>query len=62
MRWPRRQREPDPADEALAEARAQRKEARERREEIKSIADRLREIREANHFAESIRRALGEGS
>lgn len=62
MRWPWRHRDPGPADEALAESREQREEAQARREEIKSIADTLREIRRANHFAESIRRALGEGS
>lgn len=61
MRWPW-QRKPDQADEALAEARREREEARERRKEVKSIASQLRDIREANHFAESIRRALGEGS
>jgi hypothetical protein len=60
MRWPWR-RKPDSADEALAEARRQREEAQERRAEVESIANRLRKIREANHFAESIRRALGEG-
>jgi hypothetical protein len=61
MRWPWR-RKPDPADEALAEARAQREETQQRREEVRSIAEDLREIRRRNHFAESIRRALGEGS
>jgi hypothetical protein len=62
MRWPWRHHNSDSADEALAEARREREEAQARREEVKSIAARLRDLREANHFAESIRRALGEGS
>ena len=63
MHWPwRRHRHPGSADEALAEARREREEARARRSEVKSIASQLRDMREANHFAESIRRALGEGS
>lgn len=60
MHW-WRWRKPNPADEALAESRRERQAARKRGEEIKSIASQLRNLREANHFAESIRRALGEG-
>lgn len=60
MRWWKR-RGRHRADEALEEARKERKEANERGEEIKTIASRLRAIRDENHFAENIRRALGEG-
>jgi hypothetical protein len=60
MHWPWNKRERTPADEALAEARAERKVAHERGREITVLVDRLREIRAANHFAENIRRALGE--
>ena len=59
MRWWRK-REPDRADEALAKAQRERKSAEARGNEIRSISDRLKEIRDANHFAESIRRALGD--
>ena len=46
------------ADEALAEAQEKRKAAEARRRETRSIARQLREIRDENHFAENIRRAL----
>jgi hypothetical protein len=55
-----RKRRPDPADVALAEAREERRATEERGAEVRSITGRLKEIRDANHFAESIRRALGE--
>lgn len=55
-----RKRRPDPADAALAEAREERRATEERGVEVRSISGRLREMRDANHFAESIRKALGE--
>lgn len=60
MRWPWNKKKHTPADEALAEARAERKVAHERSQEITTIVDRLREIRAANHFADNIRCALRE--
>jgi hypothetical protein len=60
MRWPWKRRGPDSADEALEDTRKEREAAQARGEEIRSIAIRLRQIRETNHLAESIRRALGE--
>jgi hypothetical protein len=59
MRWRLRRR--SQADEALAESKKELKAAEARRHETRSIARQLREIRDANHFAENIRRALGEG-
>lgn len=63
MRWPwRRHREcNDRADKALEESREQRKAAEREGVEIRTLAEQLRRIREANHFADSIRNALGEG-
>lgn len=61
MRWPWWKRDADGADEALEDTRKEREAAQARGEEIKSIASRLRQIRDENHFAENIRRALGEG-
>lgn len=58
MRWPWKHR--GHANEALEEAQKERKEAEARGEEIQTIASRLRQIRKENHFAENIRRALGE--
>jgi hypothetical protein len=59
LRWWRKRR-PDPADAALAEAREERRATERRGVEVRSITGRLKEMRDANHFAESIRRALGE--
>jgi hypothetical protein len=59
MRWWRR-RSHDQAEKALEEAQKERKAAEDRRHETRSIARQLREIRDANHFAENIRRALGD--
>ena len=59
MWWRRKRR--NRADEALAESQKERKAAEARRRETRSIARQLKEIRDANHFAENIRRALGEG-
>lgn len=61
MRWPWRRRESDRADQALAQSREQLEQAQRQRDEVRRLAERLRDLREANHFAESIRRALGEG-
>jgi hypothetical protein len=62
MRWPWQRPQPEnPADLALAESTHQREAAEQRREEVTRLADKLRRIREANHFADSIRDALGEG-
>lgn len=60
MRWRWWRRGPSPADVALKEAQDEKKAAQDRHAEIRSVAARLREIRDANHFAESIRRALGD--
>jgi hypothetical protein len=58
MRWSWRRRNGHRADEALAESREQRAAAQAQRAEVEGIADRLKRMREANHFAESVRRAL----
>jgi len=62
MRWPWQRRGTDSAEEALEDTRKEREAVQARGEEIRTIASRLRQIREANHLAESIRRALGESS
>lgn len=59
MRWWRKRR-PDPAGEALAEARQAREAAKERGERLSSIAAYLRETRKVNHLAEHVRNALGD--
>ena len=59
MRWRLKRR--SRADEALAESKKEREAVEARRHETRSIARQLREIRDANHFAENIRRALGDG-
>jgi hypothetical protein len=59
LRWLWKHR-PDSADVALAEAREERRATEARGVEVRSVTGRLREMRDANHFAESIRRALGE--
>lgn len=62
MRWPwQRPRPVDRADAAIAESTEQRRTAEERSEEVSRLAAKLRKIRESNHFADSIRDALGEG-
>jgi hypothetical protein len=62
MRWPwQRHRPADRADAAIAESTEQRKTAEGRREEVSRLAATLRQIRQENHFADSIRDALGEG-
>lgn len=48
------------ADKALAESQKEREAAEARRRETRSIVRQLREIRDANHFAENVRRALGD--
>lgn len=58
MRWPWRQKQAGQADKALAESQEQRAAAQAQRAEIEGIAERLKRLREANHFAESVRRAL----
>jgi hypothetical protein len=58
MHWPWRH--VDRADEALAETRKDREATEARGEEIHSLTKRLRQIRGENHFAENIRRALGD--
>jgi hypothetical protein len=63
MRWPwQRPRQADRADAAIAESTEQRRTVEERSEEVSRLAAKLRKIRESNHFADSIRDALGEGS
>lgn len=49
---------PDPA-EAMAQAEEQKREVEARSAGIKAMAAHMRRIREENHFAELIRRALG---
>jgi hypothetical protein len=61
MRWPWRHREfVSRADEALAETRKEREETERRGEEIRSLTKHLRQLRAENHFADNIRRALGD--
>jgi hypothetical protein len=59
MAWWRKRR-PDPAEEALAEAREARIAAHERGERLRSIAASLRDIRKTNHLADAVRNALGD--
>lgn len=65
MRWPRRRRREEPrpsrADEALADSREQLARERAQRPRWEELAAHLRAIRERNHLAETIERALGEG-
>lgn len=66
MRWPWRRPEPsrdaqDRADEAARLTEEQAAEAEERLAESRQLADRFRELRRRNHFAESFARALREG-
>lgn len=49
------------AKEAVCRARAAREEATARQPEVSQQAGRLRELRQENHFAESIRLALEGG-
>lgn len=72
MRWRRRRPQPEPSPEAarrLDEARAAREgseerleQVRERWPEVTEVADSLRRLRERNHFAELVARAMGGGS
>jgi hypothetical protein len=49
------------AEAAVARARTAHREATERRPEVHAVAERLRRLREQNHFAEMISRALQGG-
>lgn len=66
MRWPWQRTKPcraaeDRADEAARLTEEQAAEAHERLAESRQLADRFRELRQRNHFAESFARALREG-
>lgn len=50
------------ADAALVRAQAARREAVARGPEVTAVTGRLRELRERNHFAEMIERALRGGA
>lgn len=50
------------AEAAVARARHARAEATARRPEVTAVAARLRRLREENHFAEAIERALRGGA
>jgi hypothetical protein len=66
LAWMRRQRgeqhDPAEAQAALERATAARRESAERRPEVAEITSRLRHLRERNHFAEMIERALRGGA
>lgn len=62
-RWMRRQRAERAArlaeaEAAVVRARSAHRESQERRPEVHELAARLRRLREQNHFAEQIERAL----
>ena len=71
MRWRRRRPQPGPSPEAerrIDEARAARERSEERLErvrgrwpEVTEVTSSLRRLRERNHFAELIARAMGDG-
>jgi hypothetical protein len=61
MRWPWKRQRDGRADAALAESTAQRESAEQQRANVTQLAATLRLIRQQNHFADSIRDALGEG-
>lgn len=64
MKWPWRRRCADrtpgqaAADRALHRAHIDRREAEDRGPEVTETADRLRSIREANHFADLFRASI----
>ncbi|NEA22597.1 DUF7620 family protein [Actinomadura bangladeshensis] len=66
MRWPWNQPHPDDGEQARAEAALERtserlEETRRRDEAGHRLAEKIRAMRERNHLAEAIERALGEG-
>lgn len=64
MRWPWRHRDDaghERADEALRQTAERREEQQERDDKFLPLADRIRRMRERNHLAEAVERALREG-
>jgi hypothetical protein len=64
MRWPWRHRDEQGharADAALERTREKREASRRKDAAGARLADRIRQMREANHLAEAIERALREG-
>lgn len=67
--WKREPSRPPAADESgLAQAAAAQRDAlaglqqaRHRSPEVRAVVDRLRELRESNHFAERVQQALRDG-
>ncbi|MCP9947290.1 DUF7620 family protein [Actinomadura madurae] len=66
MRWPWKQTHPDDGEQARADEALERTseglaETRRRDEAGYRLAERIRAMRERNHLAEAIEKALGEG-
>lgn len=71
MRWRRRRQQPAPSPDAarrIGEAKAAREHSEERLEqvrerwpEVNEVTTSLRRLRERNHFADLIARAMGDG-
>ena len=64
MRWPWRHRDDaghEAADEAIERTARRREEQQVRDEAFLPLADRIREMRRRNHFAEAVEQALRKG-